>query len=492
MAAFPPVNYSSLNYNDLDFSASGPLLIPGTNSLVAGGKDGVVYLFTTAGLATPQQSFQATGSSPCTYSSDGCLQIHDLDFWNSNLYVWGTGDVLRAYTFNGTKFNTTATAKNTITAGSHPAAMAVSGNSSADGILWATTADNTLHAFDATNVATELWNSNQNSSRDALPSYARFVQPTVTNGRVYVATASSQVAVYGLLSDFTLSTSVLSQSTLQGNSSTFTTNVTSIGNSSTPVTFSISGLPSGATAVFSPVSITGSGTTTVTVKTTSSTPTGTYNLIVTGTSGAATRTASVSLIVTTSDITPPQWTCCSYTTSGSSTVMTFSGWDTQSGMKSIQATQVVNATVSIPAFTAGTNGVIKFTATESGWSSYVKFQLTDVAGNVSIIDPASVELDRQPGEPIPFALKNISPGEGFVTIMNNTPGLKNLRIEVNNGATTSKLQVAGLKDGEVRNLNILSLLPHNDSTTVTLTPLGKPGGSAWIIFSTGPNAGTQH
>ncbi len=47
MAAFPPPNYAALNYNDLDFSASGPILIPGTSYLAAGGKDGVVYLLDT-------------------------------------------------------------------------------------------------------------------------------------------------------------------------------------------------------------------------------------------------------------------------------------------------------------------------------------------------------------------------------------------------------------------------------------------------------------
>jgi len=55
-----------------------------------------------------------------------------------------------------------------------------------------------LYAFDAGNVATELWNSTMNGARDGFGNFAKFVPPLVANGRVYVATWSDQVAVYGL------------------------------------------------------------------------------------------------------------------------------------------------------------------------------------------------------------------------------------------------------------------------------------------------------
>src|SRR5205823_14770453 len=55
--SYPPPNYAALNTNDLDFSSSGPLLIPGANLIVAGGKDGVIYVFNPSNLATPLQSF---------------------------------------------------------------------------------------------------------------------------------------------------------------------------------------------------------------------------------------------------------------------------------------------------------------------------------------------------------------------------------------------------------------------------------------------------
>ncbi len=490
LASYPPANYTALNNNDLDFSSSGPLLIPGTSLFVTGGKDGVIYLFNSNNLVTPVQTFQATGSGSCSLSGDGCDQIHDLAFSNNTLYVWGSNDYLRAYSFNPatSQFTTTPASQSTTnTTGYHPASLAVSDNSaqSGTGILWAVTPDNMMHAFNASNVASELWNSNQNSARDALPSYPRFTEPTVANGRVYVATHSNQVAVYGLLTDFTLATSAPSVSVNRGSSTSVTVDVTSLTGSGTVALSVSSGLPAGATASFNPASVTGSGTSVLTIATTSSTATGTYNLIISGKGSSDTRTASVALTITTPDTTAPQWTCCTYTESGSSTVMTFTASDTQSGMKSITPVQLVNATVSIPPFTPGTNSVISFTATESGWSSYVKFQLTDEAGNISYIDPCLMDAAREPGKPVPFMVRQITPAESVVTIANRTPGLKNLRIQIDNDPTVGHIEVSGLSDGETRVVNIASLL-HSSTSTVSIIPLGKPGGSAMLIFASGP------
>ena len=49
------------------------------------------------------------------------------------------------------------------------------------------------------NVAHELWNSQQNAARDALGSYVKFCAPTIANGKVYVSTSASNLVVYGLL-----------------------------------------------------------------------------------------------------------------------------------------------------------------------------------------------------------------------------------------------------------------------------------------------------
>ena len=63
------------------------------------------------------------------------------------------------------------------------------------------------------------------------------------------------------------------------------------------VTFSVTGLPSGATATFNPVSVTTSGSTTLNVSTSAATPPGSYPLTIRGTSGPRTRTVNVTLVV---------------------------------------------------------------------------------------------------------------------------------------------------------------------------------------------------
>ena len=86
--------------------------------------------------------------------------------------------------------------------------LSASGSASGTGILWAAMSSNgdsdhlsvpgVLRAFDASNLSTELWNSDQVAS-DALGKWAKFCPPTIANGKVYAASNSGQLSVYGLL-----------------------------------------------------------------------------------------------------------------------------------------------------------------------------------------------------------------------------------------------------------------------------------------------------
>ena len=74
----------------------------------------------------------------------------------------------------------------------------ISANGTAGGIVWGLEAAGILHAYDAANLANELYHSNQNRARDALGRYVKFTVPAVANGKVYAGTQNSLV-VYGLL-----------------------------------------------------------------------------------------------------------------------------------------------------------------------------------------------------------------------------------------------------------------------------------------------------
>ena len=81
------------------------------------------------------------------------------------------------------------------------ATPSVSANGTGNGIVWAVENAGTavLHAYDATNLANELYNSNQAaSSRDHFGAGNKFITPMIANGKVYVGTTTG-VGMFGLL-----------------------------------------------------------------------------------------------------------------------------------------------------------------------------------------------------------------------------------------------------------------------------------------------------
>jgi len=94
---------------------------------------------------------------------------------------------------------------------------------------------------------------------------------------------------------FSLSATPASQTVVQGASTTYTVNITPLGGFSGAVSLSATGLPAGASASFTPNPATSSST--MTVSTDATTPTGSFPVTIIGTSGTLTQTASVTLVV---------------------------------------------------------------------------------------------------------------------------------------------------------------------------------------------------
>ena len=214
---FTPFNQSTMNDNDDDFGSTGVILVPRTNLGLVGSKTGHIYLFERdrmgrfhAGDDTQiRQSFLATANED--YSN-----IHGAPvFWDApagtTAYVWGQSDYLKAYRFDGTRFVTTPTSTSTIIAGAGMPggmlALSANGSVAGTGVVWASipvdadaepmSVPGVLRAFDASNVHAELWNS-ERDPRDAYGAFAKFVVPTIAGGRVYMATFSDRLNVYGL------------------------------------------------------------------------------------------------------------------------------------------------------------------------------------------------------------------------------------------------------------------------------------------------------
>ena len=209
---FTPHDASYLGANNVDLGSGGQLVIPGTQLLVGGGKDGVLRLIDGNNMG----KFNA--------SIDGNVQNLQVTnnwifgspvYWNGPngkwIYLWTSGDTLKAWKFNGATLGTSPVSQNSVASPfgeCDTSPMALSANQGQDGILWAPisldgdpnagTVPGILYAYDATNLATPLWSSQLNSIRDNAGNFAKFNPPTVANGNVYLPTFSGQVIAYGL------------------------------------------------------------------------------------------------------------------------------------------------------------------------------------------------------------------------------------------------------------------------------------------------------
>ena len=142
----------------------------------------------------------ATDSGAVQKFSAGTSIFSTPAFWQNTLYMGVNFDFVKAFTFNATSrtFTTTPSSQSPTTFGFPGTTPSISSQGTANGILWAIE-NNTaaiLHAYDATNLATELWNSAGVATDQAGPA-VKFTVPTVANGKVYVGTAS-EIDVYGL------------------------------------------------------------------------------------------------------------------------------------------------------------------------------------------------------------------------------------------------------------------------------------------------------
>jgi uncharacterized repeat protein (TIGR03806 family) len=238
---FTPGNYDYLERGDVDLGSAGFLLIPGTTLAFSGGKEGVGYLVDRDNMGGLTYSDKDTNClQSFRLSAD---QIHGGMVWwdcpsGSFGYMWPASTYLQQYQFDRAtnRFVQPASAKSATPAPSgQPGgflAISADGNQAGSGVLWGihqligdanhTVQPGFLHAYDAQNIGHELWNSEQIPSRDHVVSFAKFVPPTVANGRLYLATFSGQMNVYGLAGGWAAAPEILPSGGTFTNSATVT------------------------------------------------------------------------------------------------------------------------------------------------------------------------------------------------------------------------------------------------------------------------------
>lgn len=204
---FTPHDQKFLENTDLDLGSGGVLVIPDRPGkkhpyvLVQVGKEGTVYLTNRNHMG----HFNAADDSQIFQNLPGAVggMWGMPAFWNNNVYFGGVSDNLKMFSFGPVAgLLSTTPVSNTGTFFNYPGTTpSISANGTSNGIAWALQTDHNpevLHAYDATNLSTELYNTTQNAARDNAGNAVKFVVPTVANGKVYVP-AQKQLSVYGLL-----------------------------------------------------------------------------------------------------------------------------------------------------------------------------------------------------------------------------------------------------------------------------------------------------
>jgi hypothetical protein len=211
---FTPYDQDNLDTGDVDLGSGGILLLPdqsgpATHLLVEAGKEGTIYLVN-------RDQFTAGNSHYCRNNCTNDPEVFEElqyeigglwsmpSYWNSTLYFWGIGDVLNAFSLNNGQMGSVPSSSGAVELTFPSATPSISANGTSNGIVWAvdataylTSGPAVLHAFDASNVANELYSSAAVPADQAGGS-TKFAVPTIANGKVYVGTAT-ELDVYGPL-----------------------------------------------------------------------------------------------------------------------------------------------------------------------------------------------------------------------------------------------------------------------------------------------------
>jgi outer membrane protein assembly factor BamB len=191
---------------DNDFGSGGAMLLPDQTAsdgtvkhlAVGAGKDTHIYLVDRDNMGKFNSTTNNIRQELIGVLTGGIWG--SPAYFNNVVYYGGQTDALKALPISNALLATTPSSQSPTTFAYPGATPAISANGTSNGIVWA--AENgtvgALHAYDATNLAHELYNSNQAGTRDQFGPGNKFITPMIADGKVYVG-ATNGVAVYGLL-----------------------------------------------------------------------------------------------------------------------------------------------------------------------------------------------------------------------------------------------------------------------------------------------------
>ena len=205
---FTPFNQAALQAQDADLGSGGAVVLPDEvgspehpHLLVGAGKESKIYLIDRDNFGhyhSPDdsqivQSFQANdGRFFCTPA-----------YFNHAIYYQGINGVLRAYAINHGHIDPTPSSETMTSFSGFGTTPSISANGLGNAIVWTIQSDAAveggpaiLHAYNATNLAVELYNSSLLPARDNPGNAVKMTVPTVANGKVIVG-AQYAVSIFG-------------------------------------------------------------------------------------------------------------------------------------------------------------------------------------------------------------------------------------------------------------------------------------------------------
>jgi hypothetical protein len=209
---FTPHDQAYLNAKDLDLGAGGATLLPDQpgphpHLAIASGKSGTIYVVDRDSMG----GFRSGDDNQIVQSLVSVFPINYRApvYWNGHLYFSADLDHIKSYQITNGLLSMLPTSQSSLFVNFPGATLRPSANGTNNGILWAieridfpqAPMPGVLHAFDASNLGIELYNSTQApNNRDGIDYAAKWSAPLVVNGKVFVATNSSLTA-FGLLPD---------------------------------------------------------------------------------------------------------------------------------------------------------------------------------------------------------------------------------------------------------------------------------------------------
>ena len=208
---FEPYNTVAESAADIDLGSGGAILLPDLTDasgktrhlLVGAGKDTNIYVADRDNLG--KFAKDGSGNSNIYQELPGALPNGSWSgpaFFNNTVYYGGVSDALKAYPVTSALLATSPASKSATIFPYPGSTPSISSNGTENGIVWALesslNANGVLHAYDASDLTHELYNSKQSGDRDAFGLGNKFITPMIANGRVYVGTQNA-VAVFGLL-----------------------------------------------------------------------------------------------------------------------------------------------------------------------------------------------------------------------------------------------------------------------------------------------------